>query len=156
MGYTAHGRQQRANLVRASQLGKEFLALLRPVVATVPKTVIERTKSGSNYSSYKPFWMGVRSKKGLQTGHKDFYFSGEMWNSYQIVAESITDVGVSYTLGTNGGVAHQAGKFLSDIHSKNEGMSGDKTILDLTDEEWKKLEEEMWVVINKTYSGLIK
>ena len=162
MGYTAHGRQQRANLQKASQMGKDMLALFRPIVATIPKVVIERTKAGSSYSKYKPFWLGVREKRGLQTGHKDFYFSGEMWNSYKIVKEGVTDVGVSFELGTTAGKGSN-GQFLSDIHSAERtthakgGTQGEgELILALTDEEWDNIVDQMWDVFNKATSGLFK
>lgn len=166
--YTEYGRQQRNKLTMASEVGKDLLALLRPIVATVPKTVIDRTKAsgvGGNkerYSAYSGFWAAKRRQAGLQTGNKDFLFSGTMWDSYQIVDEEVTANGVSYTLGTTAGKGSN-GQFLSDIHSSSRtkhskgGTQGEsQLILDLTDEEYKKLEDEMWEVINKTLDVLIK
>ena len=157
MAYTSYGRTQRANLLKASQVGDDLLNALRPLVEKVPGTVITRVKStGSNedktFSAYSPDWAGVRSRKGLQTGKKDFYFDGTMWDSYKITKEGVTAMGITFVLGTTAGMTRKSGQFLSDIHSDNEGT----TILDITDDEWDDLEDEMMVIISKKIGELIR
>ena len=156
MGYTAHGRQQRANLQKASQIGKDMLALFRPIVATIPKVVSERTKStgagaGGTYSKYSTDWAKKRSARGLQTSKKDFWFNGRMWDSYKITKEEVTDVGVRFILSSDTADAHNGG-YLVDIHSDNQNQN----ILEVTDEEWDNIVDQMWDAFNKATSGLFK
>ena len=154
--YTQHGLQQRKNLENIANIGENMLAALRPIVEKVPGIVIKRVKdTGSGASGkfirthtsgtprvgspYHPDWAKRRSNSGLQTGKKDFWFDGKMWGSFVILKEEVTTTGISFTLGGNNADAHNGG-YLIDIHSDNQGQN----ILDITDEEWEKIENALF------------
>ena len=148
--YTQHGQQQRRNLLNLIDEDK-VLNALRPIVEQVPAVVTQRVRgtgsgSGGRFSAYSNDWAKKRSRKGLQTGNKDFWFDGTMWGSYKIVGERIGDGFIQYELGTTGGKSRSGSEYLSDIHSDNENQF----ILDITDEEWEKLQDRMWEEILKT------
>ena len=151
--YTPFGKKQRDNLLTLANLGDKMLDALRPVVEKVPNTVIERTKSkgsgsdGKGYSAYTQKWAAKRSRKGLQASKKDFWFNGRMWGSYKIVKEEVTGTGVSFTLASDINDAHN-GESLVDIHSRNESTN----ILEITDDEWEKLQNQMMAVLDKEFS----
>ena len=130
-----------------------MLAALRPIVEKVPGIVIERVRSkgtGGNkekFSAYNPIY----AKQKKKSGHKDFYLTGKMWGSFVIVKEEVTASGLTFTLGTTDGKSSDNTMFLSDIHSeprtKHEiaGMQGEgQFILDITDEEWEKIENALF------------
>ena len=169
--YTPFGKKQRDNLLTLANLGDKMLDALRPVVEKVPNTVIERVKStGSGAtddggakkfirthnpgatssrvgSPYYPDWAKRRSGKGLQTSKKDFWFDGNMWGTFKITDEAVTGTGVSFTLSSDGAVGHN-GEYLVDIHSRNQ----DVNILNITNDEWEKLQNQMMAVLDKEFS----
>jgi len=157
--YTPFGKKQRDNLLTLANLGDKMLDALRPVVEKVPNTVIERVKSsgtGENKKSFSAYNPDYARKTG-KSGHKDFWISGTMWGSYQIVKEEVTGTGVSFTLGTTDGKGSD-GQFLSDIHSaerkkhKRGGTQGEgQLILGITDEEWEKLQNQMMEALRKEF-----
>ena len=149
--YTQHGLQQRKNLENIANIGENMLAALRPIVEKVPGIVIKRVKdtgSGAKgkFSAYNPDY----AKKKGKRSHKDFYLTGTMWGSFVIVKEEVTASGLTFTLGTTDGKGSN-GQFLSDIHSETRtkhpkgGTQGEsQLILDITDEEWEKIENALF------------
>lgn len=145
--YTAYGQRQRQNLIDLTQVGAEMLNVLRPVVEKIPAVVIKRTKatgSGAKgaYSAYSKFYP--------KTGKKDFWVTGKMWGSYKITDEDVSASKITFTLSSEGVVGNN-GQELVDIHSQNRtkyvpgGWQGEsQNILDITDEEWTKVEDAMF------------
>ena len=147
MAYTAYGRQQRQRLIDLTNIGAEMLNVLRPVVAKIPAVVTKRTKdTGSGAKgAYSPY-----SKHYPKTGKKDFWVTGKMWNSYKITDEDVAASKITFTLSSEG-VVGKNGQDLVDIHSQSRttytpgGTQGEsQNILDITDEEWTKVEDAMF------------
>lgn len=64
------------------------------------QTRVQRDGLGGecSFTPYGDQWAKVRQKKGYQVGHKDFTFSGSMWNETDILSSSASTV----ILGTKG------------------------------------------------------
>lgn len=151
--YTPHGQTQRSNLLKISNFGEVLMPLLRPIMDKIPATVVSRTlSSGSGakkkYSTpYSKSWARKRQAAGRQLGLKDFFYSGEMWGTYKVTNEESTGTKITYTLSSDGGMASN-GSHLVDVHSDKESQN----ILDITDDEWKKVEDEMFAMVEKAFS----
>lgn len=152
MALTAYGQQQRQRLIDLTNIGNEMLAVLRPIVEKIPAVVIKRTKdTGSGAKgAYSPY-----SKFYPKTGKKDFWVTGKMWGSYKIQEEDVAASKITFTLGSEG-VVGSNGQELVDIHSATRtkhvpgGTQGEsQNILDITDEEWTKVENAMFDAFKK-------
>ena len=75
---------------------------------TIPSMVAGRITSrgksstGGNFTGYSKDWAKKRRKHGLQTGFKDFRFSGEMWNSMKVLNKEMRSTEIVITLGMSG------------------------------------------------------
>ena len=143
---------------------EKVMKAVRKIIDKVPAVVIKRVKStgkgvGDKFSPYSDAiikkgehkgmrWKDVRSEKGLQTGFKDFWFEGDMWQSYVVIKETVGGGIMRWTLGTTDGKTRRGSAYLSDIHSNKEGQF----ILDITDDEWEKVSDEIWEEFVKTIS----
>lgn len=152
--YTPHGQIQRSNLLKISNFGEVLIPLLRPIMDKIPATVVQRTVAtgsgakGKYSTPYSRGWAKKRSDAGKQTGQKDFLFSGEMWGTYKVTDEDSSGSKITFTLSSDGAKTRGGGKFLVDAHSDKEGQN----ILDITDEEWTKIENEMFLIVEKAFS----
>jgi len=150
--YTPEGTRQRNALLKVTTFN--LADYLLPVINKIPAVVIERTKSSGgakgSYSPYKTHWTKVRERKGLQTGNKDFWFEGDMWKTYKVTTAENTDYGAMFILSSEGAVGHN-GKELVDIHSDKEGQN----LLDITDDEWKDIEDELMIEIEKKIDAIL-
>lgn len=146
----------RSALVRAQNM-EGLLNGLRPVIGKIPIMVSNRVRStGSGaegrFSSYTNMWAKRRANAGLQTGNKDFWFSGDMWSNYKIVDEEVTKNGVTYTLGYDAKDSRNRDHFLADIHSDNENQN----ILAANEEEEQALFKEISKVIGENISAILR
>lgn len=127
-----------SNIERLAKIAREH-------VEKVPATVIKRVKADGRgargkFSAYSTGWAKKRRQKGLQTGNKDFWYDGKMWGSFQIIKEKVGDSSVVFELGTTDGKSRKGSLYLSDIHSDNEG----ELIIDITEDEWDKLTDDIF------------
>jgi hypothetical protein len=106
----------------------------------LPEMIKLRVQSGENANGggFKPYaakTVAIRKAKGMQTGHKDFTFTGEMWRKFGKKSFSTTGTKMATTIG---GKNSDAEMKIND-NSERENIN----IIAPSDEELQFIENEL-------------
>ncbi|MCX6328203.1 MAG: hypothetical protein NTZ85_01630 [Bacteroidia bacterium] len=87
-----------------SDLLPELRILAGALMGMIKERVVTKGQKGSMQATtpYSDSWSKVRTKHGLQTGIKTFKFSGQMWNSFDIVGERSFEGGAEVSMCVTG------------------------------------------------------
>ena len=112
---TPQGREK-INRLRVLLDGEDLMERFRPEVEKMPAIIAKRVRDGGGNDDKKfstPYSKShgkKRSERGLGTGKKDFWFSGDLWRSYKIVKEDATEESVIFYLNVTGENADSDGR----------------------------------------------
>jgi hypothetical protein len=85
------------------------------------------SSSGGAFTAYSSKWTKTKTKHGTppygkKIDKKNFYFSGQMWNSFGVRKCSIQGERIVSEIGFTGSNAYKSNEELSEIHDANESQ----------------------------------
>ena len=92
------------------------------------------------FTDYSVYWEGVRKRKGMQTGYKDFDFTGDMWKSTKEIESSPDRVVIGPTGAKN--------RLKAEYNVERE----DQYILDVTPKERQIIERNIERMVIKFFT----